>query len=171
MRVMLSMRAIRQIPALLLPALIPSWSFFRAVAPSPRIEFRWLQPDLGPEPINVGVWQEFRPRPHHLPLMAHLKGLFWNPHWNQTLFLVSCSERLIINPNQHALDQIKQRIEQDLLNDGSALFLSGAPWQFQLVFINRNANQLETTQVFVSPEFAYCADCSALSPQSSKTSR
>jgi len=29
---------------LLLPALIPSWEFFKAVAPSPRIEY-WIEED------------------------------------------------------------------------------------------------------------------------------
>jgi len=56
---------------LLLPALMPSWRFFAAIAPSPRIELALLKtakdvPD---------VWQEFRPRPEHLSIIRDRKSV------------------------------------------------------------------------------------------------
>ena len=76
--------------ALLLPALIPSWRFFDVIAPSPRIEFAMLT-----SPDSAAVWQAFRPRPARVALSTMLGRLFWNPRWNESLFLVSCAERLV----------------------------------------------------------------------------
>jgi hypothetical protein len=76
---------------LLLPALVPSWRFFPKVGASPRIEFALLgSPDEGRP-----RWQEFCPRPDHLPLSAMMGRLVWNPTWNEHLYLVTCSERFL----------------------------------------------------------------------------
>jgi len=32
--------------------------------------------------------------------------MFWNPSWNESLFLVSCAERLLQNPTPHSEDEI-----------------------------------------------------------------
>eukprot|EP01041_Mallomonas_annulata_P029338 gene29338-51316_t len=95
---------------LLLPALIPSWNFFDVIAPSPRIEYA-----LGALPAApLDAWREFRPRPAHLPLWRMLARLLWNRHWNETLFLVSCAERLVDQPTAHSEDEIFRRIAADL---------------------------------------------------------
>jgi hypothetical protein len=76
---------------LLLPAIAPSWRFFDAVSDSPRVDYAVLAaPDSA-----VVHWQEFRPRPPVLDPAAMLCRLFWNPQWNENLFLVSLAERLI----------------------------------------------------------------------------
>ncbi|MCH2165892.1 MAG: hypothetical protein MK098_14795 [Marinovum sp.] len=75
---------------LILPALIPSWRFFKDVAPSPRIKAR----------IDGSEWREVQRRDERITVQLSSKHLFFNPNWNADLFLVSLSERLIATPNQ-----------------------------------------------------------------------
>jgi hypothetical protein len=123
--------------ALLLPALIPSWRFFDVIAPSPRIEFAMLA-----SPDSVAAWQAFRPRPARVALSAMLGRLFWNPRWYESLFRVSCAERLVDQPTQHSQDEIFRRIASDLRGS-----LQGdpeaAPWlTFRLVFLERQGVEI-----------------------------
>ena len=127
---------------LLLPALIPSWRFFDAIAPSPRIEFALLNTA---DETPVG-WQEFRPRPRHLSPGGMLKNLFWNPHWNESLFLVSCAERLLDNPTGHSEREILKRIRAGL--PVNAPFL-----QFRLVSLSREGDTLQKHITFISPVY------------------
>ena len=123
---------------LLLPALIPSWRFFDVVAPSPRIEFALLEtPQDAPE-----RWQTFRPRPSRLSLGKMLLGLVWNPRWNESLFLVSCAERLLENPTEHSDQEIFNRIASELARgSGDA---TAAPYlQYRLVLVSRDGTKLE----------------------------
>ena len=131
--------------ALLLPALIPSWNFFEAIAPSPRLEYA-LTPAADAPP---GPWREFRPRPDHAPLATLLRGLVWNPRWNETLFLVSCAERLIQAPTRHSEDEIFARLAADLARgaDGPPT----GPWlRFRLVFVHREGEAIIREVRFVS---------------------
>ncbi|MEM6627293.1 MAG: hypothetical protein AAF719_11375 [Pseudomonadota bacterium] len=132
---------------LLLPAIIPSWRFFDAVAPSPRIEFAWC--DASGEAI--GDWEEFRPRPARLSSATLIRRLAWNPRWNETLFLVSCSERLIANPTDHSRDEIFRRLEAEL----APMHAAGAPrqnwFQFRLVFLSRQGDTVRRDVLYTSP--------------------
>ena len=131
---------------LLLPALIPSWRFFDTIAPSPRTEFALLKT----EDEVPGHWQEFRPRPTNLPIASMLKRMFWNPHWNESLFLVSCAERLMQTPTEHSSQEILKRIKADL--EGDANNVVATPWlKFRLVFLSREGDQVEKHITFVSP--------------------
>ena len=95
---------------LLLPALIPSWNFFDVIADSPRIEYTLLTaPDEA-----AGAWLEFRPRPERLSIRTMMRQLFWNARWNETLFVVSCAERVLAEPTAHSQDEIFRRIAADL---------------------------------------------------------
>ena len=123
---------------LLLPALIPSWRFFDVITPSPRIEFALLETAQA-EP---GHWQEFRPRPQHLSFGSMLKRLFWNPRWNESLFLVSCAERLMAEPTEHSSREIAKRIRAELD--------TGAYMQFRLVFLSRTETQVEKHIAYIS---------------------
>ncbi len=130
---------------LLLPALIPSWRFFDTIAPSPRIEVAALgSANETPE------WNEFRPSADKQRRRDVLKRLFWNPHWNEKLYLVSCAERLSQDDCQHALDEIKKRIRADLKNH--PLF------QFRLVFIHRAEEALEKNITYLSPIYTVSGD-------------
>ncbi len=101
---------------LYLPVLFPSWRFFQEVGPSPRVEYR----------VDGGDWREATGRPGRMGPGAMLRRLFWNPDWNETLFLVSCAERLVEEPTQHSMDEIHARIARRI---GGAGVL-----EFRLVF-------------------------------------
>ncbi|WP_293360654.1 hypothetical protein [Phenylobacterium sp.] len=124
--------------ALLLPALIPSWNFFDVIAPSPRIEAaRLASPDAQP------VWREFRPRPQRVSPGEMVRRLVWNPRWNETLFLVTCAERLVDHPTRHSEDEIFRRIAADLVRE------PGEPWLvFRLVFVSRQGEAIEREVLF-----------------------
>ena len=115
---------------LLLPALIPSWNFFDVIAPSPRIEYAVTgSADATPE-----AWREFRPRPHDVSPGTMAARMLWNPRWNESLFLVSCAERLIDNPTTHSEDEIFKRIAADLARGSDVV----EGWlAFRLVFVAR----------------------------------
>lgn len=121
---------------LLLPALIPSWRFFDVIAPSPRIEYALL-----PTEVAAADWREFRPRPQRVSLPQMLGRLLWNPRWNETLFLVSCAERLVDAPTAHSEDEIFRRIAADLA-DAPEAWLA-----FRLVFVHRDVREV----LFVAP--------------------
>lgn len=131
---------------LLLPALIPSWRFFDGVAPSPRIEFALLKIAN----CKPGSWQEFRPRPESLNLASILKRMIWNPRWNESLFLVSCAERLMDHPTEHSRREIVTRIQAELeRNETQAPFL-----QFRLVFVSRQDSEIVREVTYTSPVYS-----------------
>ena len=138
---------------LLLPALIPSWRFFDVIAPSPRIEIALLKSSQEiPE-----IWQEFRPRPKYVSFFTMLKRMFWNAHWNESLFLMSCAERLMRNPTQHSSDEIVKRIKLDLLKE--QINLQDNPFlQFRLMFIYRDNTQIQSHIAFTSQVYEILGD-------------
>lgn len=134
---------------LLLPALIPSWNFFDVIAPSPRVEVALLEREDDP-PRD---WQTFRPKPDHVSLLAMARRMVWNPRWNESLFVVSCSERLVSAPTQHSVDEIAARIRHDLARDGQEGWFA-----FRLVFVHREGDQLTQEELYVSPPFPVLAE-------------
>jgi len=127
---------------LLLPALIPSWRFFDAVTPSPRLEFMLLKSPQDP----VNDWQEFRPRPAQLSLKCALISMFWNPQWNESLFLVSCAERLVNEPTDHSHEEILKRLRREIAYSSATPYL-----QFRLVFVSRAGTQVKKDVWYISP--------------------
>ena len=125
---------------LLLPALMPSWNFFDVIAPSPRVEYAVTgSADAAPE-----AWREFRPRSQRLAPGLMAARLLWNPRWNESLFLVSCAERLIDNPTAHSEDEIFQRIAADLRRGGEK-----QGWlTFRLVFVSREDGTIAREVLF-----------------------
>lgn len=90
---------------LLLPALIPSWRFFDRIGPAPCIEFA-----VGVTPEDAGGdWQELRPRPARVSAGAMVVRLFWNRRWNESLYLVSCAERLLDDPSPERATELWTR--------------------------------------------------------------
>lgn len=96
---------------LLLPALIPSWRFFDAIGPSPRVEYH-LEASSGQV---IADWCEVWPRPARFDLAAAVTRLVWNPDGNEALYLVSCAERLLEDPtaerSAHLLARVAATIE------------------------------------------------------------
>lgn len=128
--------------SLLLPALIPSWRFFDTIAPSPRIEFAVLKSAQD----VAQYWQEFRPRPAHLSPGSLLSRMFYNARWNESLFLVSCAERLMQNPEGNSEREIMQRIGAELKRTR----MDAPCLQFRLVFVTRNNSGLQRYVTYTS---------------------
>ncbi|MBP0484003.1 hypothetical protein [Sagittula salina] len=121
---------------LLLPALIPSWRFFRAVAPSPRVERRiWRNGRPGP-------WQPVCPRPDHVSAVQMLGRLFWNPDWNAALYLVTLSERVVEQGSSRAAAEILARASEGF--EGVV--------QIRLVFVSREGGGLAREVLYQSAE-------------------
>ncbi len=91
---------------LMLPVVIPSWRFFDVIAPSPRIEFAWSDT---PEGADV-LWREFRPRPASLTWAQHLRRLWWAPQGNESLYLLSCADRIWADQSAFAMAEIRHRL-------------------------------------------------------------
>lgn len=76
----------------LLPALLPSWRFFDRIGAAPRLEWARTAEDGAPQ------WQVFRPQPAQRSFAEVALSLVWAPRRNETLFLLSCAERLLESP-------------------------------------------------------------------------
>lgn len=129
---------------LLLPALIPAWNFFDVIAPSPRVQFVTLNRATD----QSESWQAFRPRPSSLSFIQMLGRMLWNPHWNETLFVMSCAERLIEYPTQHSEHQILQRIATELLTNDSGVIDQYI--RFRLLTVMRKGDTFELEEVYTS---------------------
>ena len=130
---------------LLMPALIPSWRFFDTIGPSPRIEYTLLKT---PDEIPM-QWQEFRPRPARFSMWLLAKRMVWNPEWNESLFLVSCSERLIANPTTHSQQQITARIMAEFKRHK----ITASFFRFRLVLVSRQGLELQRQIAYASPAY------------------
>lgn len=130
---------------LLLPVFIPSWQFFNIIAPSPRIEFN-LKATAEEQSCH---WQEFCLRPKQRSLMSILKSIFYNPAWNESLFITTYAERLITNPTEQASQEIIKRIKSELTK--RQIDCSQTPYlQFRLFLVSRHGNKLQEDILFVS---------------------
>jgi hypothetical protein len=130
---------------LLIPVFIPSWQFFNKIAASPRIEFT-MQATAEKQTDN---WQEFSRRPKQRSLLTIIKSIFYNPQWNESLFMTTCAERLISNPTEQASQEIIKRIKAEL--ELRQVNLSRTPYlQFRLVFVSREGNKLQEDILFIS---------------------
>lgn len=141
---------------LLAPALIPSWNFFDVIAPSPRVEYALL-PTRG---HVADDWQVFRPRPERIAIGAMLRRLIWNPHWNQTLFVMSLAERLVEDRSpEHSEAELFRRIAADLAPDPTGEPVAPErPWLcFRLVFVRRE-DEAMVEEVMFQPAPRLLAD-------------
>ena len=96
-----------------------------------------------------GDWQEFRPRPQKLAAITMLRRLFWNPQWNETLYLVSLSERLTLEPSQHSEQEIKALLGRHLKSVEPEV----EQLQFRLVFVRREDGKLIEEVTHLSEPF------------------
>lgn len=85
---------------LYLPVLFPSWRFFGEIGASPRVEFR----------VGRGPWQAASDRPAKLTLRSSVTRLFWNPDWNESLFMIAQSERLLLEDDPAIAIEIARRV-------------------------------------------------------------
>ncbi len=130
---------------LLLPAIVPSWRFFDEIAPSPRIEYCHFEKE-----VDKAEWQEFRPRPAHVSFPTMLTRMLFNPDWNESLFLMSCAERLMANPTDHSVNEISDRIRGDLRESSDKV---GEHYRFRLAFLHRHEGSIHREVTYLSPVF------------------
>lgn len=95
----------------LLPALLPSWRFFDRIGAAPRLEWARTTEDAAPH------WQVFRPQPARRPFAEVALSLVWAPRRNETLFLLSCAERLLESP-EPARERVLLSMMLDLAQAG-----------------------------------------------------
>ncbi len=127
---------------LLLPIFIPSWQFFKEIAPSPRIEFTLLKTEE-----DEAKWKELKLRPQKATNL--LKSLFYNPRWNEALYIMSCAEQLIANPQGYYSEEILKCIKTELKR--KQVNLETTPHiQFRLVFISKQGTELRQDLLFSS---------------------
>jgi hypothetical protein len=124
--------------------LLPSWRFFAYVGPSPRIEIAWLE-RASDTPKS---WQEYGPRPLHVSFGTMLWRLLWNPSWNESLYLVTCCERLLENSKAVAFwqNEIFMRLK-------SAKPAAAAEYRyliFRIILIERHGDELISETAFLS---------------------
>ena len=125
--------------ALLLPAVVPSWRFFDRVTASPRIEVGVFQSG-SPDSLT---WKDFRPRPARVGLCTMLVRMFWNPHWNESLYLVSLAERIVATGCEHAVRGVWERVEGSRFPEGRGVC-------FRVVMVSREGDDLVQQVAFQS---------------------
>lgn len=146
--------------ALVLPVLIPSWRFFKAIRPSPRVQWAILAAGEA----EASNWQEFRPRPERVSPIEMLWRLVWNPVWNESLFLVSCAERIQEMPTQHSISEIERRILREIARMPGDLTgdltgdMTGKEMQFRLIFVQQGPQGWREDLVFLSRRYPIDGD-------------
>ena len=145
------MNAILRTLALLAPAIIPSWRFFKDVAPSPRVEVALTQ-DVDDEPA---IWREFQPRPPSLSIGEMLRRLFWNAPWNESLYLVSLSECLIADEDAFCVQEITDRLRFHLAQTTRAE-PDKAFFRFRIVFVEESVEGFTREIGFLSGPEPIC---------------
>ena len=126
-----------------LPVLMPSWRFFKTIEPSPRMEYAAFA-----KGAVADAWHALSRRPETVTPWHMIGRLFWNPAWNDALFMVSCAERIAEQPTDHSINEITQRIRQLPQVQGMDR------GQFRLTFVSRICGRLHREVVFVSDPFA-----------------
>lgn len=131
-----------------LPVLIPSWRFFKTIEPAPQVEWAALaSPKDRPQ-----SWQPFRPKPPRTGWAAMLGRLFWNPDQNETLFVISCAERIQQDPTTQSVVEIHRQILEDLHARSDPT--SAHHIQFRLRCVHREGDRLVDNVVFTSTPVA-----------------
>lgn len=130
---------------LLLPILFPSWRFFSSIGPSPRIDIGWLG-EKNAQPLE---WLPFRSLQERLTLAAGVQRLFFNPVWNERLYLNTCAEHLLECDSAFHAQQIAERLLHAVntgeLKAGAARYLV-----FRVRALTDEAGQVRDDVVFMS---------------------
>lgn len=140
---------------LFLPIIFPSWRFFSSIGPSPRIDFALL---TSPHAIpSDSDWMEIFSLPETLSLEKWLKHLFYNPRWNERLFINTCAEHLLENDEvfyAHKIEQYirvqiipKRKLDELLIHSQQSCFV------FRIRTLVREQCNLVTQVAYVSPYY------------------
>ena len=97
-------------------------------------------------------WREFRPRPAHLPVAVMLRRLLWNPLWNESLFMVSCAEKLLNEPSARRETELLTRIAAAIARGETGDQTAASTYlRFRIVVLKREGEQISRRIGFVSP--------------------
>jgi len=127
--------------ALLLPALFPSWRFFKQVGPSPRVEYRILNEGQGSE------WRESHLIQEHVGLWRMARRMVWNPTRNTQLYMVALAERLVSGLVEHSEAELNRLIAEKIGEVAGEL-------QFRLMFMTPEGDQIVGTVAYESQPVA-----------------
>lgn len=132
---------------LLFPALMPSWRFFDRIGAAPSLEFGVTRASAD----AVTHWRAVRTRPPHVSLGRMLASLVWNPRGNESLYLVSCAERLIDDPSAARADALWRRVASVVRDEPPAPGAdAGAFMRIRVVEVAREQGRLVRHVAFVS---------------------
>lgn len=133
--------------ARLLPALMPSWRFFDAIGPSPRLDYAWVHDDTSPT-----IWHTFRPRPARVGMALMVARLLWNPMQNESLYIVRCAERIVEGETDFPARELRWRL---LLAErrGELVAQTAPSLRFRVRAVYREGGELLDDVVFVAASF------------------
>lgn len=135
--------------ALLAPALLPSWRFFDAIEPSPRLQLAAWHGRGDVEPR----WHDVSLTPIRSSAGASLRRLLINSTRNDTLFLVSCCSRVLDDGRVHAQREIAIRLSAVGRATG-VLVPDGPGLRFRILEVSRRAaGGLDRQVAFTSQPF------------------
>jgi hypothetical protein len=133
--------------ARLLPALMPSWRFFDAIGPSPRLDYAWVHDDTSPT-----IWHTFRPQPARVGVARMVARLLWNPMQNESLYIVRCAERIVEGETDFPVRELRWRL---LLAErrGELVAQTAPSLRFRVRAVYREGGELLDEVVFVAASF------------------
>jgi hypothetical protein len=77
--------------------------------------------------------------------------LFWNPLWNESLYLISCAEKLIDEPSAMREDALMTRVAAAIARGETGDKIAGPAFLLlRIVVVNREGEQIVRQVSFVS---------------------
>jgi hypothetical protein len=131
---------------LILPVFFPSWRFFSGIDPSPRVQYALL----ASEREKPTVWKTFRSLQHRISIWQAMQRLFWNPKWNETLYINSCAERLFDGYSPMREHEIMRRILAAIYLGEIQIKDNDRYIVFRILALAREGQEVIETLVFVS---------------------
>lgn len=135
-------RALLRLARLCLPIVVLSWRFFDEIAPAPRIDVGWSD---GPD-ADVTHWQPLRPTPGALPWPVRVAHLFANARRNETLYLVSCADKVCYGDSAHAVAEIRARVRAACAR--GELAPAGTWLRYRICTVERDGDALVEHEAF-----------------------
>ena len=108
---------------LFLSAIISSWQFFKEAAEAPVLEISF----------NDENWDVLSLRSDKRTFLGFLGGIFYNPKWNEALYIMDCAERLLTDISQRNIDELMDRV---VLYLKSRNLLNSSQLKYRLLYKN-----------------------------------
>lgn len=131
---------------LLLPVVFPSWRFFSGIGPSPRIQYGFIEEGFE----APHAWHSFRAIPPQLTWRQAITRLFYNPVWNETLFMHSCAEHVFEQASSFHAQEIMRRLLEAVERGELSVPAYPVRFMYRLLAVVRDHDQLVSSVAFVS---------------------